>query len=474
MKAMLWLLPACLAAQTGSMDLVSGTWINENRETGGITQFTVRRDGGHTLVHAWGSCQPVDCDWGETEAELWNGIPMVIWKHGFSTTRMQLVPQPDGRALLAYRSEYNDESGRKDPGHAEFFARQEQSQDSPEAAAARALLKLVAETYRGLTAARFESRETVHRLGGKTEARTERVRILLFSAPDRLRIETRGSGEESILIEDGTTEWQIFPQSNEYVRLPQAKDISARHFGYRLLDKIRGTPLIAGREQFEGAGCTVVRIDLGRGVKQELWIDDTTHLVRKDLFDEPPAPSGGAARKSQTVYTVASTSETLDAALFTYDPAKTQAKSRTQLSHESRVSLVGKPAPEFTLRDLDNREVRLGDLRGKVVLLDFWGTWCGYCREALPSIEMLHRAGSEKGLAVFGVDAEAPELARDYLTQYGYTLRSLVDLHDAAAALYHVNSWPTTVLIDRQGNVAYYGEGEPEKMRDVLRKLGIW
>ncbi len=45
---------------------------------------------------------------------------------------------------------------------------------------------------------------------------------------------------------------------------------------------------------------------------------------------------------------------------------------------------------------------------------------------------------------------------------------------DAAAALYHVNSWPTTVLIDRDGNVAYYGPGEPEKMRDVLRKLGIW
>jgi thiol-disulfide isomerase/thioredoxin len=289
-----------------------------------------------------------------------------------------------------------------------------------------------------------------------------------------LREETRGAGEESVLIEDGMAEWQIFPQSNEYIRLPQAKDISARHLRYGLLDKTRGTPRISGHQPFEDANCAVVRIELGRGVTQELWIDDATHLVRKDLFDEPPAPSGGTARKSQTVYTLARTSETLDAALFVYDPAKTQAKSRTQLSHEAPASLVGRPAPEFTLRDLENQEVRLGDLRGKVVLLDFWGTWCGYCREALPSIEMLHRAGREKGLAVLGVDAESPELARDYLTKYGYTLRSLVDLHDTAAALYHVNSWPTTVLIDRAGNVAYYGEGEPEKIRDVLRKLGIW
>jgi thiol-disulfide isomerase/thioredoxin len=123
---------------------------------------------------------------------------------------------------------------------------------------------------------------------------------------------------------------------------------------------------------------------------------------------------------------------------------------------------------------LENREVRLADLRGKVVLLDFWGTWCGYCREALPTIELLHRAGHEKGLAVFGVDAEAPELARRYLAQYGYTLPSLVDQSDIVSASYRVNSWPTTVLIDRQGNVAYYGEGEPQKLRDTLRTLGIW
>jgi len=297
---------------------------------------------------------------------------------------------------------------------------------------------------------------------------------LLYSAPDRLRVETRGPGEESILIDDGAVEWEVFPQSNQYTRVPQAKNISARHFTYGLLDKMRGTPAITSHQQFERAACTVVQIDLERGVKQELWIDDATHLVRKDLYDDPPEASGGMARKTRTVYQVARTGEALDAALFSYSPAKTQATNRRQLSREAPVSLLGNPAPDFTLRDLENREVRLAGLRGKVVLLDFWGTWCGYCREALPTIELLHRAGHEKGLAVFGVDAEAPELAREYLARYGYTLPSLVDQSDKVSTSYRVNSWPTTVLIDRQGNVAYYGEGEPQKLRDTLRTLGIW
>lgn len=295
---------------------------------------------------------------------------------------------------------------------------------------------------------------------------------MLFSAPDRLRVETRGSGEESITVADGTTEWQVFPQSNGYVRVPQAKDILSHLLNYPLLDKSRGTPKILAHQQFEGADCTVVEIDLGRGVTPKLWIDDATHLVRKDLYDEPAAASNGAKRKRLTVYTVIRTGEKSDPALFVYDPAKTLAKNRRQLTREAPVSLLGKPAPEFTLRDLGGRKVSLVDLRGKVVLLDFWGTWCGYCREALPSVELLYRAEQNKGLMVFGIDTEAPELARDYLTKYGYTFRSLSDPDNMVAVNYHVTSWPTTVLVDREGNVAYEEEGmEPEKLRDALIKL---
>jgi cytochrome c biogenesis protein CcmG, thiol:disulfide interchange protein DsbE len=108
------------------------------------------------------------------------------------------------------------------------------------------------------------------------------------------------------------------------------------------------------------------------------------------------------------------------------------------------------------------------------VLLDFWATWRGYCREALPSVELLHRGLKDK-LVVFGIDNEEPELAREYLQKYGYTLSTLVDRKDQAVNLYHVNGWPTTVLIDRDGRIAFYGEGfESDKLRDALRGIGVW
>ena len=87
----------------------------------------------------------------------------------------------------------------------------------------------------------------------------------------------------------------------------------------------------------------------------------------------------------------------------------------------------------------------------------------------------MHRGLKSKGLLVFGIDAEESEIARDYLKQYGYTLPSLVDRKEEAVKLYHVESWPTTVLIDREGKVAFYASGaEPEKLRDAIRALGVW
>jgi peroxiredoxin len=222
-----------------------------------------------------------------------------------------------------------------------------------------------------------------------------------------------------------------------------------------------------GLEDVQGAGCTVVRIPLDHGATQQLWIDSTTHLVRKDTIDE-------GTSKEETVFTVARLGEPTPPDVFTYDPAATNAKNRSELAKAAPETLIGKAAPDFSLRDLDGRTVDLRALRGQPVLLDFWATWCGECRQALPSVELLHR-GLKDRLAVFGIDNEEPELAREYLQKYGYTLRTLVDRKDQAVSLYHVNGWPTTVLIDRDGKIAFYGEGfEPEKLRDALQGVGVW
>jgi peroxiredoxin len=466
MRLLFLIVPTCLFAQ---VDL-TGSWINENSQTGGVTQVTVRRDGVRTLAHVWGSCHPIDCDWGETETELWNGIPMAIWKHGFSTTRMQFIPQPDGRMLVAYRSEYHDESGRKDPGHAEFFARKETLAETPETIAARMLLRTVAETYRNLPAAYFEMVETVHRKTGKSEIRTITRNIWYFSPPDKMRSESTGERGAEVWIRDGRTTWAVYPDANEFSQTPQGKGAASGTIAgiYGVLDQGRGVPRIAGRERVAEADCTVVEIAMERDTRQKFWIDDATHLVRQDSLDS-------GSLQHELVYSVARLGEKFDPQLFVYDPAATHAQNRRQLAREAPATLVGKPAPDFTLRDLDGNEVRLSALRGKAVLLDFWGAWCGYCREALPGIEMIHRGLRDKGLLVFGIHSEAPEIAREYLQKYGYTLPSLVDRKEEAVQLYHLQGWPTTVLIDREGKVVYYGSGdEPQKLRDAIRAVGVW
>jgi cytochrome c-type biogenesis protein len=80
-----------------------------------------------------------------------------------------------------------------------------------------------------------------------------------------------------------------------------------------------------------------------------------------------------------------------------------------------------------------------------------------------------------KGLIVYGVDDESNETVRPYLLKYGYTMPSLWDEHREAVRRFRVEAWPTTVLIDRDGIVVYYGTGaENEKLRDAIRSVGAW
>jgi peroxiredoxin/outer membrane lipoprotein-sorting protein len=469
MRLLLICLPALLWAQAAS-DPLAGSWVNEDPNTGGVTQVSVMRDGARTLAHVWGSCTPTDCDWGEAEAELWNGIPMVIWKQGFKTLRMQLIPQPDGRLLIAYRSEYHDNSGRTDKGHAEFFARRAALQDDASGADARAVLRQVAERYRTLPAAYFEVTATDTRKAGRTEARQVTRSKVYYLPPDKMRTEIDDGRESYVLLADGKSQWRIYPAANEYQVTPQAKNLATSGLArYALLEQTRGAPRITGHEPVEGVECTVVQLKLERGVTQTYWIDEGTHLVRKSTEDV------GEVSHGEMVYLVTRLGDAGKAELFTYDPEAAHAKDRRLLSRAAPLTFTGRPAGDFTLPDLDGREVKLSHLRGKVVLLDFWGAWCGYCREALPGIEMLHRGLKDKGLVVLGVDAEPAEIAREYVAKQGYTFPTLVDAKETVVNLFHIEGWPTTIVIDREGKVAYYASGyEAEKLRDALRGLGVW
>ena len=115
-----------------------------------------------------------------------------------------------------------------------------------------------------------------------------------------------------------------------------------------------------------------------------------------------------------------------------------------------------KPAPEFTLRDSNGASVRLSDYRGKVVLLDFWATWCGPCQIEIPWFIEFEQSLKSRGFAVVGVsmDEDGWAAVKPYIERRKMNYRVLLG-DDHLASLYGgVQSLPTTFLVDREGRVA--------------------
>ena len=111
-------------------------------------------------------------------------------------------------------------------------------------------------------------------------------------------------------------------------------------------------------------------------------------------------------------------------------------------------------APDFLLKDLDGNTIRLRDLRGKVVLLNFWATWCPTCRFEMPSMEALQKEFSDQGLVVLAIDfREGPKEIRSFYKEHNLSLRALLDPDAEAFARYEAWSLPTTFVIDKRGYI---------------------
>jgi peroxiredoxin len=138
--------------------------------------------------------------------------------------------------------------------------------------------------------------------------------------------------------------------------------------------------------------------------------------------------------------------------------------------------MPGKPAPSFTLQDVDGKHVALQELRGKAVFLTFWATWCVPCRAEMPQFQALHEEFRGRGLVVLGINfSEPPETARAYFTDQKLTFGNLLDPGSKVFERFGGGAIPKAVLIDKVGTVRYYQSGfsSAQDFRAEVGKLGL-
>lgn len=147
----------------------------------------------------------------------------------------------------------------------------------------------------------------------------------------------------------------------------------------------------------------------------------------------------------------------------------------TGVSLASAASAKG-AAPNFTLKSLGGKNLKLSEMTGNVVLINFWASWCGPCRQEMPLLNALHNKYEALGFTVLGVNVEEDaNNARGFLKNFPVDFPVLMDSNNQVSKQYKVIAMPTTVVVDRDGNMRYlhegYKPGDEDKYRKMVKKL---
>ena len=138
--------------------------------------------------------------------------------------------------------------------------------------------------------------------------------------------------------------------------------------------------------------------------------------------------------------------------------------------------LEGRAAPDFALKSSTGENLRLSEYRGDVVMINFWATWCGPCRQEMPLLDELYARYERVGFNLLGVNIDDDSRrAMQMIDELGVNFPVLFDSRKEVSRLYEVEAMPVTVLVDREGNVRYvhhgYKPGYEDKYLDQVRSL---
>jgi peroxiredoxin len=140
------------------------------------------------------------------------------------------------------------------------------------------------------------------------------------------------------------------------------------------------------------------------------------------------------------------------------------------------INVAAEEAPDFTLPTNSGENLRLSELRGNVVMLNFWASWCGPCRQEMPLLDAMSQRYSAAGFVLLGIDVEEDNTdAKKIVKNLKITYPILFDAENKVSKLYSVDTMPTTVMVDKKGKIRFinhgYKPGDENKYRDQIREL---
>ncbi len=315
--------------------------------------------------------------------------------------------------------------------------------------------------------------------------------------PSSVRLQVKQPQGEVCMASNGAITWQWLPQKKEFTRQQAASRLSAAEdsgggqndlvmntyqdlvlrythlAGYASAATLQKDARIkvSGRK----ADCYVVALEL-KNATHKLWIDKQTYLVLR--HEEHDVARGGQTQATVQIainLKQAEINQTPDPSLFTFSPPAGWREVQTLNVAGLKDSLLGKQATDFALKTLDGDRVQLSDYRGKVVVLDFWATWCPPCRKELPRIQQLYEQNKDKGIVVLAINDETGRKVKSFLKEHNYNFPVLMDQDGKVHRLYAANTIPNAVVVDRSGTIVAHLVGlrpEPE-LQAALAHAGL-
>ena len=131
-------------------------------------------------------------------------------------------------------------------------------------------------------------------------------------------------------------------------------------------------------------------------------------------------------------------------------------------------------APDFTLDTLDGKKVTLSELRGKIVIINLWATWCPPCRAEMPALENAYEQYKDSGVIILGLNVTNQDSERDippFVKEFGLTFPILLDRDGSVSALYQLRGLPTTYFVNREGIIRTVVVGGPMNETFIRSKI---